>query len=102
MYGFMGAIGDYFKERDSEITEADLGRYNVTQRIEDKHYFKVPSLRLAAINPPYFHDGSASTLDKAVRIMGRYQLGREIPEEDIKDIVLFLFCLVGEHIRLKP
>ncbi|MCU7804374.1 MAG: c-type cytochrome [Candidatus Thiodiazotropha sp. (ex Lucinoma borealis)] len=102
MYGFMGAMGDYFKERKSEITEADLGRYNVTRRNEDKHYFKVPSLRLAAINPPYFHDGSASTLDEAVRIMGRYQLGREIPEEDIKDIVSFLFCLVGEHIRLKP
>ncbi|MCU7932123.1 MAG: c-type cytochrome [Candidatus Thiodiazotropha sp. (ex Codakia rugifera)] len=102
MYGFMGAMGDYFEERDSEITEADLGRYNVTRRIEDKHYFKVPSLRLAAINPPYFHDGSASTLDEAVRIMGRYQLGREIPEGDIKDIVAFLFSLVGEHIRLKP
>ncbi|MCU7874585.1 MAG: c-type cytochrome [Candidatus Thiodiazotropha sp. (ex Lucinoma borealis)] len=102
MYGFMGAMGDYFKERKSEITEADLGRYNVTRRNEDKHYFKVPSLRLAAINPPYFHDGSASTLDEAVRIMGRYQLGRELPEEDIKDIVSFLFCLVGEHIRLKP
>lgn len=102
MYGFMGAMGDYFKERKSEITEADLGRYNVTRRNEDKHYFKVPSLRLVAINPPYFHDGSASTLDEAVRIMGRYQLGRELPEEDIKDIVSFLFCLVGEHIRLKP
>ncbi|MCU7839382.1 MAG: c-type cytochrome [Candidatus Thiodiazotropha sp. (ex Troendleina suluensis)] len=102
MYGFMGAMGDYFKERKSEITEADLGRYNVTRRNEDKHYFKVPSLRLAAINPPNFHDSSASTLDEAVRIMGRYQLGRELPEEDIKDIVSFLFCLVGEHIRLKP
>ncbi|MCU7846989.1 MAG: c-type cytochrome [Candidatus Thiodiazotropha sp. (ex Lucinoma kastoroae)] len=102
MYGFMGAMGDYFKERESEITVEDLGRYNVTRRNEDKHYFKVPSLRLAAINPPYFHDGSESTLDEAVRIMGRYQLGRELPEEDIKDIVSFLFCLVGEHIRLKP
>jgi cytochrome c peroxidase len=102
MYGFMGAMGDYFHEREGEITEADFGRYNVTRQIEDKHYFKVPSLRLAAINAPYFHDGSVSDLDEAVRIMGRYQLGRELPDEDIDDIVSFLFSLVGKHIRLKP
>ncbi|MCU7917904.1 MAG: cytochrome-c peroxidase [Candidatus Thiodiazotropha sp. (ex Epidulcina cf. delphinae)] len=102
MYGFIGAMGDYFEDRGGEITPADLGRYNVTQRAEDKHYFKVPSLRLAAVNPPYFHDGSAKTLNDAVRVMGRYQLGREIPDDEIEDIVAFLFSLVGEHIRFKP
>ncbi|PVV10683.1 MAG: cytochrome B6 [gamma proteobacterium symbiont of Ctena orbiculata] len=102
MYGFMGAMGDYFKDRQRPITTADMGRYNVTKNSEDRHYFKVPSLRLAAINPPYFHDGSETTLKGAVRIMGRYQLGRELPERDIEDIVAFLHSLVGEHIRLKP
>jgi cytochrome c peroxidase len=102
MYGYMGAMGDYFKDRDSEITRADLGRYNVTHKEEDKHYFKVPSLRLAAINPPYFHDGSVATLDEAVRIMGRYQLGREIPDGEIQNIVAFLHTLVGENVRFKP
>ncbi|MES9993032.1 MAG: cytochrome-c peroxidase [Candidatus Thiodiazotropha sp.] len=102
MYGFMGAKGDYFKDRQRSVTKADMGRYNFTQNAEDKHYFKVPSLRLAAINPPYFHDGSESTLQGAVRIMGRYQLGRELPQSDIEDIVAFLHTLVGEHIRLKP
>jgi cytochrome c peroxidase len=102
MFGIMGVKGDYFKDRNSEITAADLGRYNVTHQSEDKHYFKVPSLRLAVINPPYFHDGSEITLNGAVRIMGRYQLGRELPEHDIDDIVAFLHTLVGEHIRLKP
>ncbi|MFI0378200.1 MAG: cytochrome-c peroxidase, partial [Candidatus Thiodiazotropha sp.] len=61
-----------------------------------------PSLRLAAINPPYFHDGSQTTLQGAIRIMGRYQLGRDLPESDIDDIAAFLHTLVGEHIRLKP
>ncbi|MCU7904268.1 MAG: c-type cytochrome [Candidatus Thiodiazotropha sp. (ex Epidulcina cf. delphinae)] len=102
MYGFMGAMGDYFEDRQGEITPADLGRYNVTQRTEDKHYFKVPGLRLAAVNPPYFHDGSAKTLNDAVRVMGRYQLGREISDDGIEDIVAFLFSLVGEHVRFKP
>ncbi|MEW8223352.1 MAG: cytochrome-c peroxidase, partial [Candidatus Thiodiazotropha taylori] len=84
------------------ITEADYGRYNVTGEEDDKHYFKVPSLRLAAVNSPYFHDGSVTTLDEAIRVMGRYQLGREIPDEDIRDIVAFLHTLVGRHSRFKP
>jgi cytochrome c peroxidase len=102
LYGIMGAKGDYFKDRNREIKKSDLGRYNVTGQDQDKHYFKVPSLRLAAINPPYFHDGSESKLKDAIRIMGRYQLGRELPDNDINDIVAFLYTLVGEHIRLKP
>jgi cytochrome c peroxidase len=102
MYGYMGAMGDYFKDRKGELTEADYGRYNFTGREEDKHYFKVPSLRLAAVNPPYFHDGSKQTLNEAVRVMGQYQLGRLIPEEDIEDIVAFLQTLVGKHARFQP
>ncbi|MBT3092015.1 MAG: c-type cytochrome [gamma proteobacterium symbiont of Clathrolucina costata] len=102
MFGVMGAKGDYFKDRNGGITEPDLGRYNVTKQDEDKHYFKVPSLRLAAINPPYFHDGSQTTLQGAIRIMGRYQLGRDLPQSDIDDIAAFLHTLVGEHVRLKP
>ncbi|MES9922649.1 MAG: cytochrome c peroxidase [Candidatus Thiodiazotropha endolucinida] len=102
MFGVMGAKGDYFKDRNGGIKEPDLGRYNVTKQDEDKHYFKVPSLRLAAINPPYFHDGSQTSLQGAIRIMGRYQLGRDLPESDIDDIAAFLHTLVGEHVRLKP
>ncbi len=102
LYAYMGAMGDYFADRGRKITEPDLGRFNVTKEVEDKHFFKVPSLRLAAINPPYFHDGSVSTLSEAVRIMGRYQLGREIPQEEIEAIVAFLHTLVGNHNRLKP
>ncbi len=102
LYAYMGAMGDYFKDRATGVTQVDLGRFNVTGREEDKHFFKVPSLRLAAINPPYFHDAGAATLDEAVRIMGRYQLGREIPQDDVNAIVTFLHSLVGEHHRLRP
>ena len=102
LYAYMGAMGDYFKDRGKPITQADLGRFNVTGKEEDRHFFKVPSLRLAAINPPYFHDGSVNNLKQAVTIMGRYQLGREIPPEDAEDIVAFLQTLVGENSRLKP
>jgi cytochrome c peroxidase len=102
LYAYMGAMGDYFADRGRKVVEADLGRFNVTKKVEDKHFFKVPSLRLAAINPPYFHDGSVSKLSEAVQIMGRYQLGREIPQDEVVAIVAFLYTLVGEHRRLKP
>jgi cytochrome c peroxidase len=102
LFAYMGAMGDYFADRGGEISDADMGRFNVTRKEQDKHFFKVPSLRLAAINPPYFHDGSVENLSQAVRIMGLYQLGREIPQQDIDAIVAFLHTLVGDHRRLMP
>ncbi len=102
MYQRMGALGNYFTERGGEITNADLGRFNVTGDELDRHMFKVPSLRLVAINPPYFHDGSVQDLGEAVRLMGRYQLDRDIPSQDVDAIVAFLHSLVGRHPRLTP
>jgi cytochrome c peroxidase len=102
MFAYMGAMGDYFADRGGEVTDADLGRYMVTGKPEDRHFFKVPSLRLAALNSPYFHDGSAGTLKDAVRIMAKYQLGRSIPDEELEAITAFLASLVGNHPLLGP
>lgn len=94
MYQKFGVLGDYFAGRPT--TKNDLGRYNVTRREEDRHVFKVPSLRNVALTAPYFHDGSADALDKAVVVMARYQLGRELAPRDIEAIVAFLNTLSGE------
>ncbi|MCP3668548.1 MAG: cytochrome B6 [Gammaproteobacteria bacterium] len=102
MYGIMGAMGDYFADRQfPPLSKADWGRFNVTGREEDRYMFKVPSLRLAVLNLPYFHDGSAKNLEDAVKVMGRYQLGRDIPEHDIALIIAFLHTLVGEYSGLQ-
>ena len=61
--------------------------------------FKVPSLRNVALTPPYFHDASAATLEEAVTKMGRYQLGVDLPPEDIQSIVRFLHTLTGEQLQ---
>jgi cytochrome c peroxidase len=95
MYQVFGVMGDYFKQRGN-MTEADLGRYNVTKNDADKHMFKVPSLRNVAVTAPYFHDGSAKTLPDAVEVMFRYQLGRSAPQSDKDLIVKFLQTLTGE------
>lgn len=101
MYQTMGAMGDYFKDR-GDIKDCDLGRYQVTGREQDRYVFKVPSLRVVALTAPYFHDGSAKTLNDAVHNMAKYQLGREIKENDINDIVAFLKSLAGEYKRFDP
>lgn len=94
MYQKFGVLGDYFSGQPQ--TKADLGRYNVSGREEDKYVFKVPTLRNIALTAPYFHNGSVETLAQAVVIMGRYQLGRELPDEDVEAIVAFLNSLTGE------
>jgi cytochrome c peroxidase len=79
-----------------DANSSSLGRYNITQREEDKYVFKVPSLRNVARTAPYMHDGRFETLRSAVKFMTRYQLGRCIEEEDIDAIVAFLESLNGE------
>ena len=104
MYQPLGIMGDYFTDRGQGITAEDLGRFNVTGKEEDKFVFRVPSLRLAALTAPYFHDGSAATLKEAVRVMIKYQLGRPATDKDEDMIVEFLESLVGEYKgkRLSP
>lgn len=91
-----GVMGDYFKDRGN-VTQADVGRYNVTGHEDDRYVFRVPSLRLAVLTPPYLHDGSAATLHDAVKIMAKYQLGRPISDEHIELIIGFLQTLPGEY-----
>ncbi len=80
----------------------DLGRYQVTGNAWDKHVFKVPSLRLAVLTAPYFHDGSVATIEEAVDIMIEFQLDRPVPEQDRDDIIAFLSSLVGEYKEMTP
>lgn len=95
-YQRLGVMADYFAVRGG-ISEADLGRFNVTGREEDRYFFKVPSLRNVALTAPYLHDGSAKTLDEAVVIMARYQLGLRLSAADVGRIVAFLRTLTGEY-----
>jgi cytochrome c peroxidase len=74
----------------------EKGRYDITHKEEDKYVFKVPSLRNVSITAPYMHDGRASSLKEAVNLMLKYQLGRRIYGDDLRNIVSFLQSLTGE------
>jgi cytochrome c peroxidase len=56
---------------------------------------RVPSLRNVAQTAPYFHDGSAPTLQVAVRKMGLAQLNTTLTDAQIEAIVAYLRTLTG-------
>jgi cytochrome c peroxidase len=67
----------------------------------DPAVLRVPSLRNVATTPPYFHDGSAPTLDDAVRKMGKAQLNATLTDTQVSAIVAYLQSLTGNY-RGKP
>ncbi len=70
---------------------------NVTHNERDRLRQKVPTLRNIALTAPYFHRGDVATLDEAVKLMLRYQVGTELPQSDVDDIVAFLQSLNGVY-----
>lgn len=73
----------------------DPGRYEITKVESDRYVFKVPALRNVAETAPYFHDGSVATLEQAVRLMGRHQLGKRLDAQTVDSIVTFLRALTA-------
>ncbi len=61
--------------------------------------FRVPILRNITLTSPYFHNGSVKSLEEAVRIMSKYQIGDEFSPQQIKDVVAFLKTLEGKIVK---
>lgn len=74
----------------------DHGRMTVTGSPQDDMVFRVPSLRNVAMTGPYFHDGSATTLDEAIDMMATYQLGMEMTPKERASIATWMQSLTGE------
>ena len=58
---------------------------------------RVPSLRNVATTAPYFHDGSAPSLDDAVRKMATAQLNLTLTDQQVDEIVAYLRSLTGTY-----
>jgi cytochrome c peroxidase len=74
----------------------DVGRFAITQDPADSMVFKVPSLRNIAQTSPYFNSGGVGTVDEAVELMARHQLGQELTADQITSILMFFNALTGE------
>ncbi|MBY0540358.1 MAG: c-type cytochrome [Campylobacterales bacterium] len=65
-----------------------LGRSNT-------QFFRVPILRNVTKTSPYFHNGAVDKIREAVEIMGRHQVGLNLSDQQIDEIVEFLKTLEG-------
>lgn len=90
-FGYFG-----LSKTGSERSE-DQGRFMFTGQPQDKHLFRVASLRNVAITAPYFHDGQTETLEEAIKIMGESQLGKTFEKQTISEIKTFLETLTGSR-----
>jgi cytochrome c peroxidase len=98
-------MGTGFYQRFPLIPDAELeakyrfsedgGRFVETKKPEDKNMWRVPTWRNVARTSPYFHNGTVSALEEAVRIMAKSQLGKDLKSDEVKDIVEFLRSLNG-------
>jgi cytochrome c peroxidase len=86
-----GIIEPYVTDNPAE------GRIAVTGKDADRFSFKVPTLRNIELTYPYFHDGAADTMEEAVDIMGRLQLGRKFTDDETSKIVAFMKTLTGDQ-----
>ncbi|MEO5346472.1 MAG: c-type cytochrome [Magnetococcus sp. YQC-9] len=71
-------------------------RMAVTGEVADQRVFKVPSLRNVSRTAPYFHHGDVPTLEEAVTLMARGQLGRTLSDRERDLLVTFLRTLEGK------
>lgn len=92
--------------------QPDPGRFAVTKDPADMSAFKTPTLRSVAISGPYFHDGSAASLEQAVRYMAAggnptasrsgLLVDRKLSDTEISQIIAFLNSLTSEEVFTAP
>lgn len=76
--------------------QTDQGRAELTHFPPDRMVFKVPSLKNIAETAPYFHDGSTTSLETAIQLMGHYELGVELSADEVGAIAAWMRSMTGE------
>lgn len=94
MYQKMGLVHPYENTKD-------MGRYEVTKEESAKYMFKVAPLRNVALTYPYYHDGAVQDLSEAVKKMAWMNLGKELKQDEIDQIVAFLNALTDKKLEQK-
>src|SRR5207249_4743725 len=83
------------------VQTTDPGRAMVTGKCADIGKFKGPILRALAARAPYFHNGSAATLDDVVTVYdNRFNIG--FTPQEKADLVAFLRSLLPPGARMHP
>jgi cytochrome c peroxidase len=74
------------------VRTTDPGRALITGRWADVNSFKGPVLRALAARPPYFHNGSAQTLDEVIDFY-ETRFGMALTPQERSDLLAFLRSL---------
>lgn len=92
----------------SDTVPADLGRYEVTQKIENLWQVKTPSLRNLTLTAPYMHDGRLSTLSEVINFYDRGGFPHKgqsplirplgLSTRQKRDLLSFLLSLTSPHV----
>lgn len=90
----------------------DVGRFRLTNNLEDLARFKVPTLRNIALTAPYMHDGSLKSLEE---IINHYNTGGEnhpnksplirplnLSNQEKNSLIAFLESLSDESFNNNP
>jgi cytochrome c peroxidase len=98
-YGVFKSLGCSSCHQGVNVGGNLFGRLGVFRRLISgpARIMRVPSLRNVATTAPYFHDGSAATLEDAVRRMAAAQLDRTLTDQQVAALVSFLKSLTGNY-----
>ncbi|MGZ8955951.1 MAG: cytochrome-c peroxidase, partial [Methylovulum sp.] len=93
----------------AETKPNDLGRYEITQKPEDRWKYKTPSLRNVSLTGPYMHNGAFATLQQVVEFYNRGGIANEnldplikplnLTALEIDDLTAFLESLTGDNVK---
>jgi len=83
------------------LPPGDKGREKVTHSASDEYVFRVAPLRNVALRAPYFHTGSVWTLEEAVEVMGKAQLGQALTADEVGAITALLGALTGDQPKIE-
>ncbi len=93
----------------AETKPNDLGRYEVTQKPEDRWKYKTPSLRNVSLTAPYMHNGAFATLQQVVGFYNQGGIANEnldplikplnLTTVEIADLTAFLESLTGDNVQ---
>ncbi len=71
------------------------GRFEITEREADKHFFKVPSLLNVVHTYPYLHDGSIWDLSQTIVLVAKEMLNKDLTNEEVDLLTEFMGSLTG-------
>ncbi|MDD1614006.1 MAG: photosynthetic protein synthase I, partial [Methylococcaceae bacterium] len=93
----------------AETKPNDLGRYEITQKPEDRWKYKTPSLRNVSLTGPYMHNGVFASLQQVVEFYNRGGIVNENLDPLIKplnltalemaDLTAFLESITGDNVK---